>query len=49
MRALAAEIAARAEAGAGVVAPPLSKLLEQSIVDAEPDVPATPMLFEVAA
>jgi flavin-dependent dehydrogenase len=49
MRALAAEIAARAEAGAGVVAPPLSKLLEQSIVDAEPDVPAAPMLFEVAA
>jgi flavin-dependent dehydrogenase len=49
MRALAAEIAGRAEAGAGAVVPTLSKLLEQTIVDGDPAVSATPMLFEVAA
>jgi flavin-dependent dehydrogenase len=49
MRALAAEIAARAEAGAGVVAPALLTLLEQTVVGAEPIVPSAPMLFELAA
>ena len=49
MRALAAEIAARAEAGAGVVVPALSRLLEQTVVDEEPAAMAAPMLFAVAA
>ncbi len=49
MRTLAAEIAARAECGTGVVLPALSRLLEQTVVDAEPAVDAAPMLFDVAA
>ncbi|MEO8523658.1 MAG: halogenase, partial [Caldimonas sp.] len=49
MRTLAAEIAERAEGAAGVVSPALSRLLEQSLVQAEPDAAAEPMLFAVAA
>ena len=49
MRALASEIAARAETGTGVVSAALSRLLEQTIVDGETRASAEPMLFAIAA